>query len=171
MTAGSDEALIFQYTEEQYGGFYKQHIVDIYKFYVEMADRISARRQSANSFYLAVNTTIVGASAFFSQDSISGRWLVAFAGIAIAIMWIRNIQSYKSLNAGKFTVINEIEKLLPISPYTAEWHILGRGTDKKRHVPFHNVEIIVPMIFIAIYAILCFVSVDWAWLCRISLGK
>src|SRR2546426_1964670 len=30
-----------------------------YKLYVEMADRISARRQTANEFFLSVNTVIV----------------------------------------------------------------------------------------------------------------
>ena len=30
-----------------------------YKLYVEMADRISSRRQNANSFFLSINTAIV----------------------------------------------------------------------------------------------------------------
>ncbi len=45
--------------EEQYGLQYRADLLDIYKLYVEMADRISQRRQSANSFFLTLNSVIV----------------------------------------------------------------------------------------------------------------
>jgi len=35
------------------------HLLEQYKLYIEMADRISSRRQSANSFFLSLNTTLV----------------------------------------------------------------------------------------------------------------
>ena len=37
--------------------------------------------------------------------------MVAIAGVALCVMWIRNIQSYKDLNSGKFLVINKIDQL------------------------------------------------------------
>ena len=43
-----------------YGERYEDHCLEIYKMYVEMADNISARRQSANIFFLTVNTSILG---------------------------------------------------------------------------------------------------------------
>ena len=35
-------------SQSTYGELHKPHLLEIYKLYVEMADRISARRQSAN---------------------------------------------------------------------------------------------------------------------------
>ena len=40
---------------EKYGEKYKEHLLEQYKLYVEMADRISGRRQTANSFFLSIN--------------------------------------------------------------------------------------------------------------------
>ena len=37
-----------------FGESYQAHYLEIYKLYVQMADNISARRQSANSFFLGV---------------------------------------------------------------------------------------------------------------------
>ena len=46
--------------KDSYGESYQAHSLEIYKLYVQMADNISARRQSANSFFLTVNTAIIG---------------------------------------------------------------------------------------------------------------
>ena len=43
------------YPSEQLRG----HLLEQYKLYLEMADRISSRRQSANSFFLSLNTALV----------------------------------------------------------------------------------------------------------------
>ena len=43
---------------------YQNHIIEQYKVYVEMADRISARRNLTNIFFLTLNTTILGAIGF-----------------------------------------------------------------------------------------------------------
>ena len=96
------EEQLFRITEENYGPTYRTHLIEIYKLYVEMADRVSSRRQAANSFYLTVNTAIIGAATFFQvSTSLIRLWLVAVAGAALCLMWIRNIQSYKDLNLGK----------------------------------------------------------------------
>src|SRR3989442_10768421 len=56
-----------------------------YKLYVEMADRISARRQTANEFFLSVNTAIVALLGYLrtvQENSGVGQlyWLVAAGG-------------------------------------------------------------------------------------------
>jgi len=72
-----------------------------------------------------VNTALIGASAYITSLSQQSppRVLAISDCVLVSLFWIRNIQSYKDLNAGKFDVINEIEKHLPISPYMAEWDI------------------------------------------------
>jgi hypothetical protein len=79
-------------------------VLEIYKMLVDMADKVSQRRQNCNSFYLSVNTALVGASAYISAaaQSTGNSGGLSVAGLAVSLLWARNIQSYKELNSGKF---------------------------------------------------------------------
>ena len=136
---------------------YRAHVIEIYKLYVEMADNISERRQSANSFFLTLNSAIVALVGYvnLSQNSLTGTtsffWLVAISGMLISFLWYRLICSYKDINSGKFKIIHVIEKQLPLRPYDAEWTSLGKGEDQKIYLPFTNIEIYVPWVFFIIH--------------------
>jgi hypothetical protein len=147
--------------------------LEIYKLLVEMADRVSQRRQSANSFYLTVNTAIIGGSAYLSQSTFGhiGTWAVSSAGIVICVLWIRSVQSYKSLNAAKFEVITALEERLPISPYKDEWALLDVDGDGKRHKPFHKTELLVPIVFMCVHGAQLLAEVPWQPLFRCLFGS
>ena len=49
---------------------YNDHVLDQYKLYVEMADRISSRRLTANSFFLSLNSILI---AFLSYVNFVGQ--------------------------------------------------------------------------------------------------
>lgn len=144
-------------SKEEYGGSYRTHILEIYKLYVKMTDNISERRQSANSFFLTLNSAIVALVGYvnLSQSSLSGAksffWLVAVSGMVLSFLWYRLIRSYRDINSGKFKVIHAIESQLPIRPYDAEWTALGSGKEPKLYLPFTHIEIFVPWIFFAIH--------------------
>lgn len=128
------------------------HLLDQYKLYVEMADRISSRRATANSYFLSVNSAILAFVGYLtSKDSSDYLWLLALAGIALSYFWHALIVSYKNLNTAKFLVIHKIEKRLPISPYDAEWEAMGRGKNSKLYRPISHIELGVPYIFIALH--------------------
>lgn len=141
-------------------------VLDIYKILVEMADRVSQRRQSANSFYLTVNTAIIGGAAYLSQSEFGhvGSLAVSAAGIAICFLWVRAVVSYKSLNAAKFKVITALEERLPVSPYTDEWAILDVDGDGKKHKPFHKTEMLVPIVFGLVHGAQFLAQVPWEWI-------
>lgn len=128
-----------------------------------MSDRVSQRRQSANSFYLSVNTLLVGGSAYLGtlQPRPFNIIVVSVAGIAICAVWIINILSYKTLNEAKFKVINDIETRLIERPFHDEWDHLDPERDGKRHRPFHQVERIVPWVFMAVYAVQALAVLPW----------
>lgn len=137
--------------------------LEIYKLLVEMADRVSQRRQAANSFYLSVNTLLVGGSAYLGtlQPAVWNVIVISVAGLAISALWIMNIVSYKTLNSAKFDVIHEVEKGLAIQPYADEWARLDPDGDGKRHRPFHKVEGVVPWVFIVVYVAQALAIVPW----------
>jgi hypothetical protein len=137
--------------------------LEIYKLMVEMADRVSQRRQAANSFYLSINTFLITASAFIGNSPTSGRttWLVCLAGIAISALWMKAIASYKSLNENKFAVINSLETHLVSQPYSDEWARINPALHGRKHRPFHQTERIVPQIFIALFAVQALALLPW----------
>lgn len=137
-----------------------------YKLYVEMADRISSRRQNANSFFLSINTAIVALVSYVqlgNSDTATFKlhWLIAISGIFVSYMWYRLIRSYRDLNSAKFKVIHHIEQILPLRPYDAEWAAVGHGKNPKLYLPFTHIEIGIPWVFIIIHLIVLIMAIPW----------
>ena len=159
--------------EDQYGGNYREHLVDIYKTYLEMADRISERREKANSFFLAINTALVAllAKDAFASADVAPKFievLVPITAVVLCFIWYRIIRSYRDLNSAKFKVVHEIERLLPIRPYDAEWENVGRGKNPKLYLPFTHVERFVPWLFMAFHAVLALSAIPWSHFCALG---
>jgi len=149
-----------------YGTSHRDHTLEIYKTYLEMADRVSARREKANAFFLGVNTALI---ALLAKDAFGGATaspraleiLVPLAAGVLCYLWYRIIRSYRDLNSAKFKVIHAIELQLPLRPYDAEWESVDRGKNPKLYLPFTHVEIIVPWLFMGFHALLAASMVPW----------
>jgi hypothetical protein len=133
-------------------------ILAMYQMYVGMADKISERRQTANSFFLALNSAIISIGGYTAvKETViipTGLiWLTAAAGVMISALWFRLILSYRDLNTAKFNVIHQLEKLLPVSPYDAEWQSVGRGEKSWLYRPFSHIELWVPFGFMVIHVL------------------
>jgi hypothetical protein len=160
-----DEAL-YKTLASEYGAEYQNHLLEQYKLYVQMADKISERRQSANSFFLTVNTVLVaflglvvspvgsGSASLVASPPLPWVLVVATSGVVLCYSWYRLVRSYSDLNSGKFKVVHAIESRLPVSPYDAEWEAVGRGKDPKLYLPFSHIETWIPWVFAALYILL-----------------
>jgi hypothetical protein len=152
---------------QEYGEKYQEHLFEQYKLYLELADRISARRQGTNTFCLALNTAFVTVTGFLAGLAGCGAvWPIAvgLAGLILCYTWYRLIRSYRDLNSGKFLVVHAYERILPTQPYRAEWVAVGEGKDPKRYLPFTHVEGRVPWVFFSLYVILlllCVARIIW----------
>lgn len=137
------------------GGEADPLVLEQYKLYVEMADRLSARRAIANSYFLTLHTAIATLVALFwrapTHDSMA--WLaLLFLGIALGLClaWILLVRSYRQLSARKFAVIGALEERLPASPWwNGEW--LGR-VNERRYLSLSYTEMWVPILFAVAYA-------------------
>ena len=136
---------------------------EIYKLMVEMADRVSQRRQVANSFYLSINTFLITASAYIGTTPASTKvtLMVCFAGLATSHLWTKSIESYKSLNTNKFEVINALEKSLVAQPYSDEWEKINPALNGRKHRPFHQTERLVPKIFMTLFLLQALALIPW----------
>ena len=152
---------LFAVEEKDYGKDYKQHLLELYNLYVEMADRISQRRSKANTFFLSVNTLLVTAIGILSKlesgfEILNSWWVLttSLAGILFCWTWLSIVNSYRQLNTGKFKVINTIEQKLPLALYKAEWSYLKPKGGTSRYKQLTVVEILVPKIFGVVYFVL-----------------
>jgi hypothetical protein len=143
----------------------QDHLLEQYKLYVEMADRISQRRQSANTYFLTVNTALLSFVGYITTKDVSDYlWLLGVVGVALCYLWYRLIRSYRDLNTAKFNVIHVIEKRLPLSPYDAEWEAMGRGKDSKRYKPVTHIETGVPWVFVVLHVFIFYRTFPWAFI-------
>ncbi|CAI7979050.1 conserved membrane hypothetical protein [Frankia sp. Hr75.2] len=138
---------------------YNSAILEQYKICVEMADRVSTRRNLTNTFFLSLNSAVVAVISLKSDQSLATTsvWLLA-AGLAILVAqcaaWFVMVRSYRQLNAAKYAVIGAFEERLPAFAYSrAEWGLLGNGSDWRRYLPLTHVERWVPAIFSAAYVV------------------
>jgi nitrate/nitrite transporter NarK len=93
--------------------------LDIYKLAVEMADRVSARRALASTFFLTALSSLIVVMGLTTKDD----WAFALPGLILAVTWWLLIRSYRLLNRAKFKVIHKMEERLPLRPFTDEWPI------------------------------------------------
>ena len=131
-------------------------LIEQYKMYAEMADRLSARRGTTNAFFLTLNSAIFTAIGFLWTARPHGQtWLLCFptaALVAQCLAWYWLVRSYRQLNSAKYAVIGALEERLPASPYwRGEWIALGEGKDPARYLPLTHLEQWIPVLFAAIY--------------------
>lgn len=128
-----------------------EHILEQYKMYVESAEKVSDRRSNLNTFYLSLTTTIAGIIGYLKTNTTNNsEYLIiglSISGILICFYWVNLLENYRKLNSGKFKVIHEIEKELPLNLYEYEWEKLGKGNDPKLYKKLSNVEKVIPFIF------------------------
>jgi len=127
-------------------------LIEQYKLAVEMADRVSARRGSANGFFLTVQTTLV---ALLAVPGIQQAW-IASAGIILAGAWWLLLRSYRELASAKWAAIEKLERCLPAQPFIDEWELLKKDPVKwwrPRYAELGFAERLVPVVFAAIFIV------------------
>lgn len=137
-----------------------QVLLEQYKTYVEMADRISARRSETNKFFISLLTALLAIVSLTVDKNAFNDYerfvfiVVSIMGLALNVLWYVNIRSYRQLNSGKFKVILEMESNLAFPCYEKEWKILGEGKESKKYLQLTRVERFVPFILSVPYFLL-----------------
>lgn len=128
-------------------------LLEQYKLYVEMMDKVSERRGNANSFFITLHTVVLGIIGINGFSVEKYWWLIVILGLILSYVWGYLLQSYKLLNTGKFEVIHEIEKELPMNMYAYEWEILDYGKNRAKYWPISHLELIIPIVFAIVYIV------------------
>jgi hypothetical protein len=128
-----------------------------YKIMVESSERLVARRQGVNTFFLTANGAIITAVGILVQASgvpylrAIAIGALALAAMIICIAWSSLIRSFGQLNSGKFAVINRIERRLPLGLFSAEWEALERGENPAVYRSFTEREGWIPRLLVVLY--------------------
>ena len=127
--------------------------LELYKLAVEMSDRVSSRRATANRFFLTVDTVLFAFTSAFATNLL---WLVAVGGIALSATWWLLLKSYRDLNEAKFQVITEMENNLEARIFGEEWKKVKEDRPRGwwgRYAELGTVERIVPVVFALLYGV------------------
>ncbi|WP_171169225.1 hypothetical protein [Streptomyces sp. I05A-00742] len=144
---------------------YHAAVFEQYKLCVEMADRVSARRNLANTFFLTLHSGLLAFLGVWLSPERHREVPVVLALAALLVLlgmcatWWFTVRSYQQLNRGKFAVIGAFEERLPARAFVAaEWRALGEGRDWRVYLPLSRVERWIPLLFVVAY-VLGFVGV------------
>ena len=142
---------------DEYGDNYQAHLLEQYKLYVEMADRVSQRRDQSNRFYVTIVSALVALLVVLARlgaaDSVwaAALLIAGLFGAALSVIWVINIKSYRRLNTAKFDVINAIESQLPTAGYSDEWERLRPKGGPPRYFQLTRVEQLVPSLTLLLF--------------------
>lgn len=159
-------------SKAEYGEKFQDHLLEQYKLYVEMTDRMTSRRGQMNSFYTTVLSSLLALIALTtnkdqihftnSKLQLVAVGVISLLGVLLCAIWYNNVQSYKELNSSKFKVISEIEDMLPFACYDKEWEIIKKEKRYKNYQSQTKVERFVPVILSLPYIALlvyCLISI------------
>lgn len=130
-----------------YGEGYDDAVLEQWKTCVEMANSNTEKRNNANGLFITLNAALFAVITFaWDYKSI----FLSVIGIVVCILWLNSIRSYKQLSSVKYHIVNEIEKKLPLAPFTHEWEKLRL---EYNYVGLTKIEKVLPWLFLALYIV------------------
>lgn len=116
-----------------------------YKLYSQQKEEFINRSFMTNKFYLAL-IIILLVVMFLTKSytfvyGMTSSLIFSGAGMAICSLWYMNVDSYNFLIKIKFSkVLDEIEKQLPVKPYTDEFEAIKDYKKNKREFMFADIQ-------------------------------
>ncbi len=128
----------------------KEILLEQYKkIYIHTTQKVTEWRQTANNYFLVINSFLLSFSGFLTTFSF--RWwhiIIAITGISISVLWLLTLRSFRSLNTAKFKVIHKLEKTLPAKLFKDEWSFLKKGKDRKTYLKLSVLEQGIPIMIL-----------------------
>ena len=133
---------------------YHELLMQQYQLYVEMADRVSARRSLSHVFFMTFHAVILGllGLSLIHLQTITRVGFLLFPLLGLLVMcygWWALVQYFRRLSRAKALVIAELEKRLPSRPMIqAEYKAMGRISPYRQ---LKRMEVVLPFIFGLLY--------------------
>lgn len=154
----------------------KNLLLEQYKIFVETSEALVKRKQSVNSFYVILNSALLGAvisvicasrklPVLFGWLKVSAAvsTFASLVGFVVCFSWISLLNSYADLNSSKMRIITEIEKDMAVNLYDTEWAIITQKVGKKKYKSFSDKEKFVGALFGILYFLLFILGIIFAF--------
>lgn len=141
----------------------------LYREYNNSMEKFKAHNFASNRFYIIILMVVLFIILLAKQIFISGSLLFTFAfsffGMCTSIMWVITQDSYShliSIKTGK--VLEEIEKDLPVKPYTLEHEEIKKYKQGKKFFSFDNMQNFLALAMAFVFTILFFSELVPFWI-------
>jgi len=134
-----------------------------YKLYSESKEKFIDRTFATNKFYM-VFVVVLMLLVFMSNGLAFGRLaapaLFSVIGVVCCSLWWLNMDSYNCLIKIKFSkVLEEIEKQLPVQPYTMEYKALKDYRNNKKGFVFSDIQKVFAVISFLVFFIMFLIEI------------
>lgn len=136
-------------------------LIEQYKVMLSTSESLIERRQRLTTTYLSIFSAllpVISTMLSFTHFYLYlGAALISIICIILCLSWRSTIISYGKSNRAKFAILEEIESKLPVTMFSSEWLALKKITTKYKS--FTDRETVIPILFVAVYAILLTISI------------
>ena len=154
------QASLYSAPKDEYGGEYREHLLEQYKLCIQSIDYTSKLKHTVNNYFLTINMLLITAAGLSLSrgdlfDPSVWHTIVPIVGILMCVIWWISVRGYRFVNLAKFEILHCIEDNLPLSLYKTEWKVLRAN----RYNPYQSpifIEPIVPLLFMVLYILIFF---------------
>jgi hypothetical protein len=133
--------------------------IEIYKIFVDTAERNVERRMRTNQFYFSLVAASFIAYSYLAEGSLKSAiisvnhaepiianvpsWALPLFLLIISMSWFSALLSFRALSAAKYSVILNLEKELEFEPFNREWEYYKQA----RKIETTQIELAIPILF------------------------
>lgn len=136
----------------------KTLLLEQYRILTEVVGKITQNRETLNTFWTALNGTIIGAIAYLKDmqiDKVPPKtlfiWFALLFGFVMSMVWLQSILCIKKNIDYKNKLLMEMEVFLPAKIFTVD---LTTSTDEKGNYSLSSTEISIPILFCMGYVVI-----------------
>lgn len=133
-------------------------LLEQYRILTEVVNKTTENRESLNTFWTALNGTIVGAIAYLKDLQIDNAppktlfiWFALLFGFIMSVIWLKSILCVKKNIDNKNKLLIEMEILLPAKIFTDDLNV---DKKKKGNYSLSSTELSIPILFCIGYVIM-----------------
>ena len=135
--------------------------ISIYREYNQSMEKFKQNHFASNRYYITILAVIlliiISSNQVFGASSLLFSFIFSFFGLCISIMWLINQDNYSQLIKIKLAkVLEEMEKELPLKPYTIEHEAITEYKNRKRFYSYEQLQNFMAFTVALIFTIIFF---------------
>jgi hypothetical protein len=145
-------------------------LIQLFQILTESSEQLTNRRQGLNTFFLTINTALIGAIGwlastlvikpgdfmqmihFVPREKFLFALLLAATGMGLCFIWCQFLKSYNIVSQSKIEIVKVIEQELPYRLFSGQYSIVEN--DDNHYWPFTTLELLVCLVFLFFHSVI-----------------